>query len=145
VVDALIVSNLVLWVAVLALSALVLALVRQIGVLNERVAPAGALLVGGPKVGERAPELVLVDWSGAPLRVGGATPGRRTLLFFASPRCPVCKALLPVLESLRASEGQRLDVVVASDGPRVEHEEFVQRHRHERFGYVRGSCARRGS
>ena len=41
--EALLVSNLVLWVMVIALSALVLALLRQVGVLHERIARAGAL------------------------------------------------------------------------------------------------------
>ena len=42
---ALVVSNVVLWVLVLVLAGTVAALVRQIGVLYERVAPAGALMV----------------------------------------------------------------------------------------------------
>ena len=43
-IDALIASNLLLWVLVIVLAAVVLALVRQIGVLHERLAPAGALM-----------------------------------------------------------------------------------------------------
>jgi hypothetical protein len=41
--EALIVSNVVLWLLVIALGVVVYALTRQIGVLHERVAPAGAL------------------------------------------------------------------------------------------------------
>ena len=37
-IDALIVSNVLLWIAVLVLAGVVLALLRQIGVLHERVA-----------------------------------------------------------------------------------------------------------
>ena len=60
--QALLISNALLWVAVLVLGALVFALVRQIGVLYERVAPAGArVLSGGPKVGEAAPSFALDD------------------------------------------------------------------------------------
>ena len=48
--QALLVSNVILWVAVVLLAGVVVALVRQIGVLYERVAPAGALMVGrGPR------------------------------------------------------------------------------------------------
>ena len=43
--ETLIISNLVLWVIVLILGVMVFALVRQIGVLYERVAPAGALMM----------------------------------------------------------------------------------------------------
>ena len=45
----LLVSNLVLWVLVIVLALIVLALARQVGILHERVAPAGALQpVEGP-------------------------------------------------------------------------------------------------
>ena len=136
--DALIVSNVVLWILVIALSATVLALLRQIGVLHERVAPAGALIVrGGPAVGEVAPVLELEDWSGAKRRVGAPdTEGRSTLLFFLSPSCPLCKTLLPVLESVAAAEGRWLRVLLASAGPRAEHEVFVRDHGLERRGYL---------
>jgi methylamine dehydrogenase accessory protein MauD len=125
-VDALIVSNMLLWVAVIALAGLVLALLRQIGVLHERVAPAGAL-VGreGPRVGESAAPLDLLDWSGTPLTVGGARD-RDTLLFFVSPTCPVCEELLPTVPSTCRSEGAEL--VIVSDGGRAEHADFVAAH-----------------
>jgi methylamine dehydrogenase accessory protein MauD len=128
--DALIVSNIVLWIAVIALSVLVFALVRQIGVLHERVAPAGALLgSGGPRVGEAAPVMKIDDWSGRAVTVGGvADDGKSTLLFFLSPTCPVCKTLLPVLDSVARAEQRRLQLVFASDGPRTEHEAFVRAH-----------------
>ena len=129
--QALLVSNLVLWIAVLALAAVVVALVRQIGVLHERVAPAGALTLGsGAKVGEAAPRLAVADLAGVLHDVGApATDGRDTLLFFLSPSCPVCKALLPALHSLADAEANRLRVVFASDGPRAEHEAFAARER----------------
>lgn len=128
--DALIISNIVLWIAVIALSVLVLAVVRQIGVLHERVAPAGALMGSqGPRVGEAAPVMKMNDWSGALVTVGGAvTDGKSTLLFFLSPTCPVCKTLLPVLDSVARAEQRWLRLVFASDGPRAEHEAFVGEH-----------------
>jgi len=54
--EALLVSNVLLWIAVVVLAAVVVALTRQIGVLHERVFPVGALVMpGGPRVGEAAP------------------------------------------------------------------------------------------
>ena len=135
-IPTLIASDVLLWVAVLALAALVAALLRQVGVLHERIAPAGAL-VGSeqPAAGERAPLYELRDWNGAAQRVGGIdAEGRRTLLFFVSPTCPVCKELLPAARSLCAAEGLRL--VLASDGERDEHEAFVRRHRLDEDAYV---------
>jgi methylamine dehydrogenase accessory protein MauD len=136
--QALLVSNVLLWVVVVALAALVLALLRQIGVLHERVAPAGALLQrGGLVPGEAAPVLELPDWSGRTLRVGGVDPdGRGTLVYFLSPTCPVCRTLLPVLESVATAAGERLQVVLASDGERAEHEAFVAEHRLAHRAYV---------
>ncbi|HXQ22937.1 MAG TPA: methylamine dehydrogenase accessory protein MauD [Candidatus Acidoferrales bacterium] len=126
--EALLISNLILWVLVVTLAAVVFALVRQIGVLHERVAPAGALVGrAGPRVGTPAPRFDLEDWSGAPLSIGGADPERKsTLLVFISPTCPVCKTLLPVLGSVARAEQRWLRLVFASDGPREEHDAFVR-------------------
>lgn len=136
--QALLVSNLLLWLLVLGLGIVVVALLRQIGVLHERVAPAGALSGGaGPRVGEEAAVLRVEDWSGRRIDVGAPDPqGRSTLVFFLSPRCPVCKTLIPVVRSLRAAEGPRLELVFASDGPREEHQDFVRREKLERERYV---------
>jgi methylamine dehydrogenase accessory protein MauD len=128
--QALLISNLLLWLAVIALAGLVLALVRQIGVLHARIAPVGALATGaGPRPGEAAPRLELEDWSGRPLRIGGESEdGHSTLLFFFSPRCPVCKELLPALDAIARAERDWLRVVWASDGARDEHAPLVEQH-----------------
>lgn len=124
---ALLVSNIVLWVAVVALTLVVLALVRQLGVLHERIAPAGALMLKqGPRVGEPAPPVTVTTLDGRTLALGGpAASGRSTLIVFVSPTCPVCKALLPVLKSTRSGERDWLDVILASDGPEAEHRQYV--------------------
>jgi methylamine dehydrogenase accessory protein MauD len=136
--EALLVSNVLLWIAVVVLGGVVVALARQIGVLYERVAPAGALMVaGGPVLGEAAPRVGAEDLGGRTREVGGPrADGRGTLLFFLSPTCPVCKELLPALRSIARAESHRLEVVLASDGPRAEHEEFVRRERLEGFAYL---------
>jgi methylamine dehydrogenase accessory protein MauD len=116
----------------------VVALTRQIGVLYERVAPAGALLQRhGPEVGSAAPVVEAEELRGRTRTVGGRRDdGRSTLLFFLSPTCPVCKTLLPVLRSIARREADRVEVVLASDGPRPEHEAFVQAERLDGFAYV---------
>ncbi len=137
-IDALIVSNIVLWVLVVALATIVFALVRQLGVLHERITPVGALLQArGLKVGEPAPAMTVRDLGGNPLAVGGKSPsGRHMLLVFVSPTCPVCKALLPVLKSTRASDADRIDIVLASDGPEEEHRSYVAAQSLREFPYV---------
>ena len=125
---ALFISNIVLWVVVLALLAVVLALTRQLGVLHERITPVGALMLNkGLTVGEQAPEMDVVDLDGTHRKVGTrSTDGKSTLLLFVSPTCPVCKSLLPVVKSSGKDERDWLNVILASDGNPDEHREFAR-------------------
>ncbi len=134
----LVVSNILLWLVVLVLCAVIVALIRQIGVLHERIAPAGALLTGsGPKVGESMPEFHLQTVADQAIKLGGTSPvARSTLLFFLGPSCPVCKTLLPVLKSCMRTENQWLDIVLASDGDVQEHHRFIEAHDLKDFPYV---------
>jgi len=137
-IEALLISTIALWIAVVLLAAVVFALVRQIGVLHERVAPAGALLGrDGPRIGEAAPRLALVDWLGGPVVLGGPDAERRsTLLVFVSPTCPVCKTMLGILDAVLRREQAWLRLVLASDGAREEHEAFVREQRLDERVYV---------
>lgn len=135
-IEVLVVSNAVLWIAVVALLVVVFALARQIGVLYERVSPMGALMMDtGPPIGAAAPVLALTDLAGRPVNLGAPTP-RSTLVFFLSPTCPVCKKLLPALKSAASRERRWLSVVLASDGDADEHQRFVQRAVLTDFPYV---------
>lgn len=123
--EALVVSNILLWIALIALGFIVMALTRQIGLLHERLAPVGALAQQrGPEVGEAAPRYELADLSGESLEVGGPLPGVRTLLFFLSPTCPVCETLLPTLLRVARDEAPGLRLLLASDGDLEEHRRF---------------------
>jgi len=137
-VTALAVSNVVLWVLVLVLAAVVLALTRQLGVLHQRIAPAGALMLNrGLTVGGPAPVLELAALDGRAVSVGVARPdGRSTLLLFVSPTCPVCKSLLPAVKSSRKDERSWMDVILASDGDPAEQREFVRAQGLEEIPYV---------
>jgi methylamine dehydrogenase accessory protein MauD len=136
--NALVISNIVLWVLVLVLAAVLLAVVRQLGVLHERITPAGALMLNrGLTVGEAAPELVVMDLAGESLRVGAKrADGRSTLLLFVSPTCPVCKTLLPAVKSSRKDERQWMDLILASDGDVAEQRAFVRAQGLEAIPYV---------
>jgi len=133
---ALIVSNIVLWVVVLALLLVVLTLSRQIGILYERVAPMGALTIDqGPAVGDQSPTFELTDLVGRDLRIGHAG-GRSQLLFFVSPTCPVCKKLLNIMKSIAVTERAWLDIILASDGEMPEHLAFYRKAGLEEFPYA---------
>jgi methylamine dehydrogenase accessory protein MauD len=134
----LVVAVMLLWILVIGLSLVVLALVRQVGVLHERITPVGALMLAkGLKVGESAPTLTVTDLAERPLTIGGSrADARSTLVMFVSPTCPVCKALLPVLASSRKSEQAWLEIVLASDGELESQREFVAAHHLDAFSYV---------
>ena len=135
---ALLVSNVVLWIVVVALVFVLLALTRQVGVLHERVAPAGALMINrGPAVGEPVVPLEVTDLEGQLLHIGApSADGRSTLIVFVSPTCPVCKTLLPVIRASHTQERDWLRVVLASDGEPQEHLRFVQRQQLNGVPYV---------
>ena len=132
------ISNLMLWVLVLVLAAMVFALVRQIGILYERIAPAGALMAGsGLKTGEEIPVFDLETLDGRAIRIGGkSSNGKSTLLFFLSPTCPVCKTLIPILTAMRKSEAHWLEIVFASDGDEQEHRQWLQECKLESWPYI---------
>jgi methylamine dehydrogenase accessory protein MauD len=137
--EALLISQAVLWVLVLGLALLVLALLRQIGVLHERIAPMGALTLDhGPKEGEPSPRFDIPDLLGrGTVRIGGPRDnGHSLLLMFVAPGCPVCKKLLPIIKSVAHSESDWLDTVLASDGDVDDQRRFINDHKLDRFPYV---------
>lgn len=124
----LLVSQTMLWVAVIALAVAVLALARQVGVLHERIAPVGALALGrGPQTGEAAPRLTVRTLAGGAVEIGGPLPGPALrLLFFVSPTCPICKSLLPTVKAF--AESEKLDLLLVGDGELDEQRQMAQRH-----------------
>lgn len=93
-------SYVLLWLAVIGLSVVVVALLRQVGVLHARLQPMGVHHAGeGPDEGLDAPPVPAVDYAVA----------AATLVAFTSPTCTVCATLAP---SLRALEEQYRDVRV---------------------------------
>jgi methylamine dehydrogenase accessory protein MauD len=110
-------SQILLWIAVIVLAILVAALARQVGILHERIAPAGALtLHQNVNVGDAPSPMILTTLEGQSLTVGGKRNGRSQLLFFVAPDCPVCKSLLPVFKSATRAESGWLDCILVSDG-----------------------------
>lgn len=130
-------SQILLWIAVAVLAVLVAALARQVGVLHERIAPAGALTLHQKvNVGDTAPEMTLETLEGTNVVIGGKRRRRGQLIFFLSPDCPVCKTLLPVVRSARGAERGWLDVVLASDGDAAAHRRLVMAEGLAGFDYV---------
>ena len=124
-----------LWVVVILQLGVIFALARQVGILFERVSPIGAMISSsGPDLGETVPALALPNLNGAPLTLGQG--GRSQLVFFLSTSCPICKALLPALKSIRGDEGKWLEVILASDGREALHRKLIEAEGLEAFPYV---------
>lgn len=111
-----------------ALVVAVLAIARQVGVLYERVAPAGALTTaGGPSVGSPAPRMTLATLDGRKIEIGGAqADGRNRLLMFVSAHCPICRNLVPT--ALKFAKDEKLDVIFAGDAPEAEQRDMIERY-----------------
>lgn len=136
--EALLISQIALWVLLLVMAGLQLALLRQIGVIHERIAPMGALTLDkGPREGESSPTFDLLDIRKQRVAIGGASAtGKSSLIFFLSPNCPVCKKMLPVLKASARTESNWLEIVLASDGEAAEHERFVSAQNLGEFPYI---------
>lgn len=135
---ALIISNVILWVAVIGLAVLVLALTRQIGVLHGRLAPAGALAMNATlNVGDKVPVQTHTNLNGADVTLGATNEdGVNSLLFFLAPNCPVCKTLIPALKSLQKSEEGALEIIFASDGDEVLQNLLIKDEKLQSFPYI---------
>jgi len=135
--SGLIASQIMLWIGLLTLGVVCIALARQIGVLHQRIAPAGALALRQPlKLGDPAPQLTLSALDGSLVKIGGERGGRGQLLLFLSPGCAICETLLPALRSAQAAERSWLDIVLASDGLLEQHDAFVRTKGLTKFPYV---------
>jgi methylamine dehydrogenase accessory protein MauD len=122
-------SQILLWAAVIGQALLIAALARQVGILHERIAPAGALTLHQKvALGEKATPMTLADMNGVGVAIGGTRDGRSQLLFFASPDCPMCKSLLPVVRSAARAEGGWLDIVLAGDGSKAGYLAMAREH-----------------
>src|SRR5437763_16731857 len=113
-------SYVVLWLVVLMLALVILALARQIGTLQLRLGPRGALEIDheGPPLGEAPEPLDLADADGRRVAIGG--PGSAQLVLFVSPDCPVCRDVLPSVGAA-ARAGRLSPIVVAATEPGETH------------------------
>jgi methylamine dehydrogenase accessory protein MauD len=126
-ITALAVSLVLLWIAFLALAFVTYGLARQVGILHERIAPAGALVdATGLSIGDIAPALTGLDGGGRPLRAEfRPLEGRRVLLLFVAPDCPVCKKLIPIAADLARRE-RGVDLWLAGEGAPELHQRMLE-------------------
>jgi methylamine dehydrogenase accessory protein MauD len=131
-------SQTLLWIVVVLQAIAIFALARQIGVLHERVAPAGALISGaGPGVGEQSPRLEVHALGGNSITVGSQlAAGKALLMLFVSSACPMCKKLIPIARNFAKSE--RLDVLFVGDADAAEQRKMIQQFELDEHCFVNG-------
>lgn len=141
--SVLIVSQILCWIVILGLGVAVLALARQVGVLHTRLAPAGALLTEkGPSVGEAAPQLDAVTLDGRNVLIGKPlTQGRKLLMLFVSPQCPLCKDLIPIAKNFVKAE--KLDIIFVGDDELSEQRAMIARLEMDGMPFVNSSIVGR--
>lgn len=103
-----------LWLVVIVLLLVVLATVRQVGVLLLRMGPRGPLaLSSGPRVGVSAPRVDGLDFVVNEKKDGTV---KKTVLLFTAPKCPSCKEILPAFKAVAKSyEGKAKFHVLEQD------------------------------
>ena len=133
----LLISNILLWLVVIILCFVVYALTRQIGILYERVAPAGALAINQKlSVGDAAPFLQLTTITGQSISIASPSNQKSQLIIFISPDCPMCKTLLPIIISCHKAESEWVDIILASDGDETNQQVMIKEHKLEGFPFV---------
>ncbi len=113
-----------------------IALSRQVGILFERISPVGAMINNnGPQLGETPKPMTLMSLNQGEITLGGAQ-AKSTLVLFVSPSCPICKVLLPLINSLQKTETRWLNVVLASDGDEAAQRALIAQHKLDAIPYV---------
>ena len=84
------------FIILIGLAIVVLSLARQVGILHERLSPAGmARSRNEVKPGDVVPAPALAAVSGSPVSLAG----RKSALLFVSAECPICRSVLPAFEA----------------------------------------------
>ena len=103
------------FVILLGLVVVVLSLARQVGILHERLSPAGlAQQRESIQPGDRFPETTLDAIGGETVTLGAS--GNPTACLFVTADCPICKSVLPAFTAWLAEAGSHIEAVWIADG-----------------------------
>jgi methylamine dehydrogenase accessory protein MauD len=104
-----------------------IATMRQVGVLHQRVRPIGHGQVGGPTVGARLPAVAFETVPGSP-ELTRRTP--LTVLAYIAPGCDVCDDLLPVLHAYRRSaRDDEIELALVTEAASDDAQVYLTEHR----------------
>ena len=94
--------------------------------------PAAAQFEAGIPVGTKAPAVTINDVDGKPMDLGAVLGRRPVLIEFWATWCSLCKALLPQLETIQKTWGDRVELIgvnVTVNDSRVRVKRYVKEHR----------------
>ncbi len=75
------------------------------------VQPAAAQFEAGIPVGTKAPAVTINDLDGKPVNLGAVLGKKPVLIEFWATWCSLCKALLPQLEAIRKTYGDKVELI----------------------------------
>ena len=93
---------------------------------------AAAQFEAGIPVGTRAPAVAINDLKGRPLDLGSVLGTKPVLIEFWATWCSLCKALLPQLETIRKTWGDRVELLgvnVTVNDSRARVQRYLEEHR----------------
>ncbi len=135
---ALTVATAVQFVILLGLAVVVLSLARQVGILHERLSPAGMTRARqGIEPGDALPgDLALEALDGEAVDLG---TGASAVLFVAAD-CPICKSVLPAFEGALAETGRApywvADGLPGKDGALPDYGAYADDHHIDRGRFI---------
>lgn len=131
-------SYVALWGLVVVEALVVVALARQVSLVERRHGPVGARMGNvGLELGDNAPRFEEEDLGGRLITLG-AEHNRPTLLIFFSPGCSACAGLGPAVRTLYRHERKDLDVVLVSLlNDEAENRAYIREHRLESIPLLR--------
>jgi thiol-disulfide isomerase/thioredoxin len=94
--------------------------------------PANAQFDAGIPVGTKAPAVTINDLKGRPLDLGTVLGTKPVLIEFWATWCSLCKALLPQLETIRKTWGDRVELIgvnVTVNDSRARVQRYLDEHR----------------
>jgi methylamine dehydrogenase accessory protein MauD len=119
------------FVILLGLAVVVLSLARQVGILHERLTPAGMIRSQQEvKPGERVPEVELPLLSGGSVALGepNGNGAALTALLFISADCPICKSVLPAYQAQLDQAANGCRGFWVADGAMPDYADYVDRY-----------------
>ena len=120
-------SLFLLWIIVILLGVAVVALARQVALLQDRAAPAAPRIVAGGS-GGIAPIVSAPTLAGDMLTIGGpSADGRALLLLFIRPGCAASRAA--IRDALALTDRKRLRLLFLGDGRAEDYGDLLRQHR----------------